>query len=132
MIAEKLDYVECDLAELAEDRDCVLVVADERTLLLDLDDDHACRVFDKNLPKVKDKYSVESVERYPSRRARHEHAIVRLVDPIPDPVTRLLLQATLGSDATRELLSLYRVQRGHSTPSVLFRPKAKTAPGGAP
>jgi len=118
------EYVECDLAELAEERGCDLIVADERTLLLDLDNDHARRVFDRNLPKVKDKYPVESVERYPSRSVGHEHVIVGLLHPVPDATTRLLLQAALGSDATRELLSLYRVKRNHSTPSVLFRPRA--------
>jgi hypothetical protein len=126
------DYSDVDLAALARELNCDLIVGDDTTLLIDLDSDFSRSKFEQNLPIVKQHYGVESIERYPSRNQGtprldlcHEHVIIKLQAPLTDTTMRFLLQAALGSDPTRKLLSLYRTKRDHPTPSVLFKPRAK-------
>lgn len=127
MLAQTLTYNEqkaIDLQALAASHNCDLIVADDNTLLVDLDNADSKNTFQSNLPIVKQKYSVVNIERWPSKSRRGEHVMLKLSEPV-DVVTRLLLQATLGSDLKRELLGLYLVKRNHPTPSVLFKPQRK-------
>jgi hypothetical protein len=127
MIEHPDDYKDVDIPALCEKLNCDLIVGDESTLLLDLDNDHALNEFQRVRPVVEQVYPFKSVERYPSRNGNGEHVIIKLVSPVMDTIERLLLQAALGSDGKREVLSRYRVARGHLTPSVLFKPRTKVA-----
>jgi hypothetical protein len=128
---EPARYVEVDLAELAEKSNSDLIAGDLPTLLLDHDDDRARSTYVKMRPVVEQSHPFASAETYPSKNGAisgdHTHTIVKLVSPVEDMRERLFLQAVLGSDPKRELLSRYRLARNHPTPSVLFRPRAKKA-----
>lgn len=71
----------------------------------------------------------------PSGRAGRWHIEVRLAMPI-DHESRIALQALLGSDRTREMLSWCRLQRGEALPVLFFeRPEVSSAldpPGDSP
>lgn len=45
-----------------------------------------------------------------------------------DPRSRIAIQACLGSDPIRELLSLIRVENGCADPIALFKPRLNTLP----
>jgi hypothetical protein len=128
MATEKPDYEEEDvsLEALAEERGCTLITGDNKTLLLDHDTTGQLNVFNGNRRLVHEMYGIESVEQYRSRGG-NDHRIVYLKREAASPVERILLQALLGSDPKRELLSLRRTHNNHPTPSVLFRPKQKKA-----
>ncbi len=58
----------------------------------------------------------------PSKSGDGQHVWIKLMRPLTAP-ERIALQACLGSDASRELLSLAGVWAGKQRPIVLFRPK---------
>jgi hypothetical protein len=122
------DYVDedLDLEGLAAEYECDMVVGDERTLLLDLDDDWALAQYGKTADIVERQHKFSKVEKWRSRGGAGWHFVITLDQPVDNVVERILLQSTLGSDQKRELLSLYRVRRGHKTPSVLFKPRKES------
>ena len=50
------------------------------------------------------------------------HIVVNLAEQI-DPITRIALQACMGSDRTREILSLVRVKTGDPHPTLFMEKK---------
>lgn len=115
-------YTETDLVAKADALDCDLIVGDERMLLLDLDNQQALDTYIRNIGMFYEQYSAERTERWTSRHGR-THMVVHLTNPVPDVATRLLLQAALGSDPTRELATWRDHSRGYKTPNVLFKPR---------
>lgn len=104
-----------------------IVCGQSTLLLLDLDTSEAWVAFKAMLRCVNQNlYSHHSVFivkiRWWYSTNGNRHAIVYLSEAMP-LVERLLLQAVLGSDAKRELLSLCRWYKGRNEPSMLFRPK---------
>jgi hypothetical protein len=91
------------------------------TLLLDLDTPEAIEQFYRVLPKVAEHFGVERREEWKSKSGK-QHVRVFLDAPQPLAV-RLALQAALGSDGIREVLSLKRMANGCEEPSLLFRPR---------
>jgi hypothetical protein len=79
MIEHPDDYKDVDIPALCEKLNCDLIVGDESTLLLDLDNDHALNEFQRVRPVVEQVYPFKSVERYPSRNGNGEHVIIKLV-----------------------------------------------------
>lgn len=106
-------------AELAATRGCTVIAGDDHTLLIDLDD--GASLNDRVLQIIHKRYHIESNAEYGSRNGKGKHVIIQLGVAV-DMVTRLALQAMLGSDAVREVLSLVQHEMGHRTPSILFRP----------
>ncbi len=99
---------------------------DGQHLLLDLDGDQARSYFERHLPRVSDAMevygcSLEIQDEWPSKSGHGWHVILRLSKPLP-VTERMVLQAALGSDLTRELLSLSRYWTGNLEPHLLFRP----------
>jgi hypothetical protein len=95
--------------------------ADPRTLLMDLDTHEPIEQFRRLLPKATELFGARVVEEYESRSGTgHLHVIIDLIDPQP-AAFRIALQAALGSDPIRELLSLRRLANGIEEPSRLFR-----------
>lgn len=96
-------------------------MADDNHLLLDLDDEAAIARFAKLRPKLADLFGAKVVEEYESRSGPgHLHVILELGEPFP-AAFRIALQAAMGSDPLRELLSLRRLANGVVEPSRLFR-----------
>lgn len=56
----------------------------------------------------------------PSQKAGRFHVTVTLVRPVRDVYERIMLQALMGSDTTREALSWYEAQAGVAEPCRLF------------
>lgn len=98
-----------------------VVQSNNTTLLLDIDTLPALAQFERVLPKVKENFGVANVERWTSKSG-NAHIKIILSEPFPVTV-RLALQAALGSDGVRELLSLKRLMNGCDEPSYLFKPK---------
>lgn len=51
------------------------------------------------------------------------HVVAKVDDPWLSDEARIAIQAALGSDWKRELLSVQRALRGEQDPTVLFRPR---------
>lgn len=62
----------------------------------------------------------------PSKTSGHRHVVVQLECSLT-PLTRLLLQACLGSDRKRELLGYINLQRGDQQPTLFIVPKNQKA-----
>lgn len=98
----------------------VVEQSNDTTLLLDLDSEHAEAQFLRVLPIVDEHYGVKSVDRWASKSG-NKHVKIVLHEP-HDPGIRFALQACLGSDGVREVLTLVQMRNGCVEPSVLFRP----------
>lgn len=121
--------------EKARDLGLDVVLPDDYTLQLDLDvpyngnSEHAYGPdFVTKLNAVYINFGVEE-SKFTISKSGRTHCFIRLCERIT-PTERIALQAALGSDGLREILSLKRVQRGDLTPTLLFEvrgeEKAKT------
>jgi hypothetical protein len=108
-----------EMEEAAEKFD--VVQSDATSLLLDLDTPEALAQYQRVLPKLLDNYDVVSTQSWLSKSG-NTHVRIELGREMTLP-ERLALQAALGSDGVRELLSLRRFHNGIAEPSRLFRPK---------
>lgn len=93
----------------------------KRELLIDIDSCEGKATFEKNF-KILDQYFLGMVvKREPSRSGDdcHEHITVGLPLAV-SPIERIALQAALGSDPTRELLSYGRYIDGDPHPTLFF------------
>ena len=97
-----------------------VVPSDDRTLLLDLDDKSAEAEYERMLPIVQQHLPLVETGRWNSKSGGL-HVKLNIGEALP-AADRLLLQACLGSDGTREFLSLLRVHQGYQNPSLLFKP----------
>ena len=55
----------------------------------------------------------------PSGRPGRHHVVVTMPRPV-SPMERIALQAILGSDPIREMLSWFRIERGIEEPTIFF------------
>lgn len=90
-------------------------------LLIDIDNDTHWEAFVRSFDIFKREYPLEqSCKIYPSRSGLPcRHVIVQLPFKIDD-WQRIALQAALGSDPVRELLSILRLQRGDAHPTMFI------------
>lgn len=124
----------------AKDRGYRVYRGNPRRLLLDLDSKEAVALFEKNFRLFFEDarlfvderggvfFTLTERARWRSSSGKGWHVLIDSDRPLP-LVERLLLQATLGSDLTKELYGLARHYAGQAEPSLLFRPpkKAKKA-----
>ena len=108
----------------AEELNCDMIIADDYTLLLDIDNG------DMGLQDFKALYYTavsngilpgNGYETWPSR-SKGWHVRITLTTPLCVE-ERIGLQSMLGSDRIRDLLSLARIRNNIENPIVLFRPK---------
>lgn len=113
--------------EKAKEQNADVVYSDPRTLLLDLDTDEGEAQYARNLPIVQEYYQVRETLSWTSKSGVHRHVMLEIGQDLSLP-DRVLLQAILGSDPKREMLSMIRVAaepgRDPNTMSMLFRPRA--------
>jgi len=108
---------------LAERLGFDVVMGHDNLLLLDLDDKAARSTFDHNLDVVKRIFGVEKIDAWVSKSGGdHQHVAVTLKQKATI-LERVAIQAALGSDPIREILTLVRLRNGVKEPSRLFRPK---------
>lgn len=111
----------------AEHFDCDVIRSDEYHLLLDLDSKEQQKHFDKMLKSgaLQKFFPCKVVDFWQSKSGKgHKHVVLKLEKPL-HPLQRLVLQAALGSDPNREILTLQRVLRGEEEPSLLYKPRKK-------
>lgn len=115
-----------EIEKLAAGRGLAVRYAAEGELLLDIDGPAARAAHFVLLDMAKRVLGIEVLDSQttpsPSGREGHEHVVLRIYPGPNDTTERVLLQALLGSDPKRELLSLARIQHGaeERTVSVLF------------
>jgi len=103
----------------ADIRGLVVVPSTADTLQLDFDSEAAYEEFlESRLPKLLNLYDVKRVY-WTESASGNKHVYVVL--PFEStPIERIALQAVLGSDPIRELLSIRREDEGADNPSLFF------------
>jgi hypothetical protein len=117
---------------LAEECNCDIEYSDSYTLQLDIDSPEALSYYhlNKYLLDMVVTANYNSVTKTEERLSRNgnTHIIIRFENPISIH-ERILLQACLGSDRKRELLSYIRHLNGIEQPILLFKPKSSQKGG---
>lgn len=109
-----------------------VVFPTEFELQLDLDSDQAVDVFKANLPVLEQHLKVKHWGIAPSRSPGKYHVTLEMIQPLQSNMERILLQACLGSDPKRELLSYARVMKRDQHPTLFIeggtKPEEKKEP----
>lgn len=117
-----------DPYEVAEEQGLVVVVPEHNELQVDLDDGQSFERLKRTMACL-DRNGVKYVASSTNSRSGRVHMHVTLdpdstslmTDPVfGGPVMRIALQACLGSDPVRELLSLLRLVHRSEMPATLF------------
>lgn len=123
----RLDYEEQDVDALAAEQNCTVVYPNANQLQLDIDSQEAQ---DMHL-QLLGLYSADPIQLFkvvlyestPSKSGHpHRHVTITLQNDITDE-QRITLQALLGSDRKRELISLRRLLNGETRVTRFFEPK---------
>lgn len=121
-VAAQVDEYDRDekASEQAAKKGCRVVLPAPNELFVDIDDFASLAVFRKNVERLKEYMPCTWEEREsPSGLPDHRHMVVTLEEDV-DPFERIALQALLGSDRTREMLSWQRLQRYEANPTLFF------------
>lgn len=105
-----------------------LIYGDSRTLLLDLDDGAAVNV--GVLKKLVENYGDFTMASWLSKSGEGEHVVLKF-DPGSaewSHAEAIALEAALGSDPIRAVLSVLRIREGVTNPRVLFKPRSPFDP----
>lgn len=113
--------------EQAESNGFTVVHSDPTHLLLDLDTASSVAQYNRVLPILQRHIAATEKRRWLSKSG-NLHVVLELDEALPIE-QRLLLQAALGSDGVREVLSLIRSKAGIKEPSKLFKPAYKHVKG---
>jgi hypothetical protein len=103
---------------------CTIEYADDYTLQLDLDSPHHFNHFLAMYKLAKELNLFQHEEGFCVRTSKGgygKHVTLKLTEPLAI-ARRIALQALLGSDPRREMLSLARLDEGQERPVLLFRP----------
>jgi hypothetical protein len=115
----------------AESNGNVVVLPRPHELFIDIDNDANEHTFHVNLTKIADYVGISGWDWAPSKSGEPErkHITVQLNRDVT-PLERILLQAVLGSDLRRELLSYCRWTMDDPNPTLFFEkgPALLTAP----
>ena len=98
----------------------VIYTPDDNEVLLDLDDDVAYTRFTLALTRLRNEFGgVKAKWRASKSGLPHRHVVVLFPIVDFDAPSRIALQAIMGSDLTREMLSLFRHWHEDPCPSLL-------------
>ncbi len=111
---------------LAEGCNCDIEFSDSCTLQLDIDSPEASSFYNQHkylldMVMAAQQNTINNIETRMSRNG-NTHVIITFGNPISIH-ERILLQACLGSDRKRELLSYIRHLNGIEQPILLFKPR---------
>lgn len=107
----------------AEQRGCVVVEANPDQLQLDLDSISDVIFYGAMMSNFQEQLGIVEVDRWYSK-SNNTHVVLQLRENTPLE-TRIMLQACLGSDRKREILSYLYAKNNAPHPVVLFKPKGK-------
>lgn len=119
------DEIELPIYNVIKKYNLEIIVPDRDELFIDFDGTDSIKRFDKalNILKETSNYQPEVVLKYASKSgAPNMHIIVGLNEYISHK-KRIALQACLGSDNVREMLSFMRYNAGIKYPVLLFVPE---------
>ena len=104
--------------------DLIVVLPSPSQLFVDIDNDDAEHLFHKNLTKVSEYVGVYGwvITQSRSGEPERKHITVDLSRDVT-PMERILLQAVLGSDLRRELLSYCRITINDPRPTLFLEKK---------
>lgn len=107
--------------EWAEALDCTIRKANDYQLFIDIDTDHQFAIFERQLPILEKHWPTYlNWIATPSKQGLpHRHVVIRFAKAL-DLMTRIALQAAMGSDPTRELLSIRRALNKEENVVVFF------------
>lgn len=100
-----------------------VVLPEPNQLLIDVDDPADLAKLFELFPILTRSFKLAKWVMTPSKGASRYHVVMTL-DRAFNDTERILLQACLGSDRKRELLSFVRVTKGDPHPSLLIEPGA--------
>lgn len=106
-----------------------VVIADDSTLLLDLDNAAAIKRYLATLEIVRDRFGFEEVDRWMSKSGEgHLHVVLRTKDQAVGYgwSIRYALEQVLGSDPKRGCLALHQRTKGTTEASILFKPTKRS------
>lgn len=108
-------------AKAAKEKGLVIVLPKANELFIDIDDAEGLARFEKFFPKVRELIEVERhhIRPSPSGEKDHYHITVVFAHALFD-YERIALQAILGSDPMREVLSWQRQRNGQENPTLFF------------
>lgn len=98
-----------------------VVVADDHTLLLDLDDVSSIETYKRMRVVLFEWKEPASINEWLSKSG-NIHVMIRLTEPLAWS-RRYALQAALGSDRMREMLGVIQMLNGCDEASILFKPR---------
>ena len=108
----------------AAEKNLAVVFPRENELFLDFDSKEHVAAFFEQFNRLTGFVPILKLTMTPSETPDHYHAVLKLTISVTD-TERILLQACLGSDRTRELLSFARVLKKDPHPT-LFLEKPET------
>ena len=97
-----------------------VVFPTEYELQLDIDSEESLKVFEDNFKTLQQHLSVKHWKQRSSRSPGKRHITVEMSQPLQSNMERILLQACLGSDLKRELLSYARVLKRDPHPTLFI------------
>lgn len=104
----------------AEAEGFLVIKADAKTLLLDLDTPDSLKQFGRVLPVMKEHLGVTEISGWNSKSGRC-HIRLTMAEKQPWQI-RYAMQAALGSDGMREALAIRQMLNGCDEASILFKP----------
>lgn len=114
------------LIEFCRKENLTLVIPDNRTLVLDIDNEDMRQTYIKNLEILKQKMYFTDVRETRSKSGKGWHVYLKVSFDL-DPPTRLLLQCLLGSHSTREAHSYINFKNNEQACSFVFEKRSEEA-----
>jgi hypothetical protein len=117
-------------AATAKERGLVVCAPAPNELFVDIDDAESLALFERNFPKLEELglFSKVLKTESPSGKPGRWHVVVWLNRDVESTFERIALQALLGSDRVREVLSWQRATRGDPVPTLFFERPSDSSP----
>lgn len=99
----------------------IVILPEKNQLFVDIDNELQYAIYERNLLRLQEFYEVTGTAESPSKSGTEGrcHITISLAEDIEDK-ERLLLQAFLGSDLTREFLGLQRIKAQDPAPTLFL------------
>ena len=109
--------------EEAATKGLMVVLPDEFSLQVDIDNQENFVLFNNRLDYLKNWYDLK-YKKTPSKKGGEHLHITVCLDKVINPLERIFLQLYLGSDSTREFLSFQRIKNKDPNPTLFFEVKS--------
>ncbi len=107
-------------AKACAERGVRIVEPGDNELFIDIDTHESLGIFHANVRALGKLVKSSSMHSSPSRKAGRYHIRVKLTRAVKDAFERIMLQALLGSDLNREIISWRDANGGATKPTVFF------------